>query len=89
MEGSEFLTGLASPLPAGQGNSYPLLLQPTVMVEGSRRGGEIAKVTQRRRISSVSPELALHLFQAAKAPVSREHSIAPITDPSTRLTHHP
>ena len=36
---------------------------------GLRRGGEIAKVTQRRRINSVSPELAhLHLFQAAEAP---------------------
>ena len=36
---------------------------------GLRRGGEIAKVTQRRRINSVSPELAhLHLFQAAEVP---------------------
>lgn len=62
------------------------------MVMGLRGGGDFAKVPQRRRISSVSPELAhLHLFQAAEAPRLREgqNSSDRSSQPPARFTESP
>lgn len=73
-----------SPLPAGQGLGVSSSSSPMVK-GGDTEGGDFAKVTQGRRISSTSPELAqLHVFRAAEAPVSREDKTA-MTCPSSHL----
>lgn len=57
-----------SPLPAGQGRG-PLLPQPMALAQNDHAGrlrnsGDLARVSRRRRVSSVPPDLAHpHVFQ--------------------------
>ena len=78
-----------SPLSVGQGNGYPLLLQPMVMVGGSE---EVVKLPKLHReegsIVSLQNWPTFTCSRPLRLPVSREYRIVLITDPST-CTHHP